>query len=824
MRCWLILVFLFVQFGLTAQQSKQEEIDSLNQIIHKSNNDTTIANALHNLSSLYLKTKPDTSLIIAEQATKAAKKIKDDELSFRTYNTKASALYKTGKLDSAIVNFKLARSFAKKALNYDLLCKSYNNIGLIFMIQSKYDSALFYLKQGAKAYNLSDRTTLTISSIYGNMASILFYQGEYDKAIKMGKKKIHLYDSLEKGGVSLARGYTNVGSYYYEKGDVQNALNYYLKAKEVFDAEEEYTTTHATLIANIANVYKGQKDIDKAIEFYKLAIEIYGDISKQSIEYVSALNNLGAIYLGEKNHELALATFKKALDILNQMELRSYGLANTLNLLGQVDEDLGRFTQAKDYYSKALALSEEIDYKKGLANSHHLLGNILILQKNLKDGISHCKKSYALSEESNLIATLRNSCECLYLGYKQLGDSEKALKYYQLFIQNRDSLYNEENTREVTQKAMQYEFDKIQYRDSLKREEEARRQELLQREKDLKKEAELQKQRTYTISGIIGFLLMLGLAFVLFRGYKNKQKAHRIISAQKKEVEIQKEAVESQKSIIEAKNNEIVDSINYAQRIQNTLLPADEFIASVLPKSFVFFKPKDIVSGDFYWVEKVNDYTFFAAVDCTGHGVPGALVSVVGYNGLNRVLKEHKIYEPAAMLDKLNTIVEETFSKSSHTIKDGMDIALCRIDHKNNTLQFSGANNPMYIVRSAEKVNEAIIEKSSRILKSEEHNYQLFEIKGDKQPIGKFEFRLPFINQEIELEKGDSIYIFSDGYADQFGGVKGKKFMYGPFKRLLASMAEISMAQQLNQLRSVYEAWRGDMDQIDDICVIGVQV
>jgi serine phosphatase RsbU (regulator of sigma subunit) len=278
---------------------------------------------------------------------------------------------------------------------------------------------------------------------------------------------------------------------------------------------------------------------------------------------------------------------------------------------------------------------------------------------------------------------------------------------------------------------------------------------------------------------------------------------------QKQEVEKQKEVVdEKNKSLevaykhIEEKNTEILDSIRYAKRIQEAILPPQKLVKSYLENSFILYKPKDIVAGDFYWMHVTESKVLFASVDCTGHGVPGAFVSILGFNGLNRCVKEFGLTQPAAILDKLCEIVDEAFSKSEADIKDGMDIALCSYDHKNSTLEYSGAGNSLYHIR----------EKN------------LTEYSADKQPVGKYAYRKRFTNHTVELKKNDAIYIFTDGYADQFGGPKGKKFKYSQFEKLLVAIHDKSMEEQREILNGTIDEWRGELEQIDDICIIGVRI
>jgi len=270
---------------------------------------------------------------------------------------------------------------------------------------------------------------------------------------------------------------------------------------------------------------------------------------------------------------------------------------------------------------------------------------------------------------------------------------------------------------------------------------------------------------------------------------------------EKLEIEVAERTKEIQQknTQLSTQNEEILNSINYAQRLQDAILPTDEELSSALPNSDILFLPKDIVSGDFYWMKETENHVYFAVADCTGHGVPGAMVSVLGYNSLNRCIQEFNLRDAGKILDKLRELVIETFSNDKIKVSDGMDIALCVWDKKSE-LQFAGAYNPLYHIQNGE----------------------LNEIKGDKQPIGYFDNTSPFQTHTIKLQQGDSIVLFSDGYADQFGGPKGKKFKYSQFKELLLENQGKKSPAWRTELKSAFNAWRGKEEQIDDVCVLTV--
>tara|TARA_R110002050_G_scaffold63048_2_gene138107 strand:+ start:1404 stop:3272 length:1869 start_codon:yes stop_codon:yes gene_type:complete len=311
----------------------------------------------------------------------------------------------------------------------------------------------------------------------------------------------------------------------------------------------------------------------------------------------------------------------------------------------------------------------------------------------------------------------------------------------------------------------------------------------------------LENQRLFTTIAVLVSILIAVLLFYSYRNFRKLKSQAVVINQQKMEAEVQRDEISKQHVELEYKTKEITDSINYAKRIQEAMLPPMHYFNKYLPNNLVFYLPKDIVAGDFYWMEEAGDLTIFAAADCTGHGVPGALVSVICANALNRSVREYHLTQPASILDKTLEIVLEKFERSDEDVKDGMDISLCSFNNKTGALQYAGANNPLWVIR-----------KDSN---------EIEEYKANKQPIGSYFNHEPFTNHSLVLEEGDTAYIFSDGYSDQFGGENGKKFKSINFKALLLSIVHLELKEQEEKIKQAFYDWMGSYEQLDDICVIG---
>lgn len=522
-------------------------------------------------------------------------------------------------------------------------------------------------------------------------------------------------------------------------------------------------------------------NFEQALFHQKKAISLYTK-AKDTTGIISSLTNISLDYLDRNENDSALYYLSKLKRFDDKMKEKSKYFFH--QNFGKYYFNVRNYDEAIKEYNKALSI----------ANKHEMIDSkttcltlIAITHLNLKQytkAESTLLESIAIANNNNLLHEANEAYIVLIELYEKQERFKKALEIKKL----NDKIEKEIFTIEKINK-----INEIETRLRLSEKEQI----ITQQELKIKKEQLNTLEAKSKISQLIYFILLciIIIFFIIIIFIRAKKLTNKI---------------KAQKLLLEVKSKEVTDSIKYAKRIQSAILPSSKTIKEYLPNSFIFYKPKDIVAGDFYWLESKNDTILFAVADCTGHGVPGAMVSVICNNGLNRSVREYGLINPSDILNKTREIVISEFDKSDEDVRDGMDIALCSIKYKveskksqtTTILQYAGANNPLWIVR----------------------NHELIDIRPDKQPIGKHFKNSSFTPHSIELKKGDTIYIFSDGYADQFGGPKGKKFMYKPFKNLLLSIQDKDMDDQREILEQRFNKWKGDLEQVDDVCVIGVRI
>lgn len=679
---------------------------------------------------------------LVDSLTDALKKLPDNTEKVYTLNSLTGELWQNWYLDSALFYANEAQELANK-LNYkEGLAVANMNLGDIYSDQGDYPQALEnYFEAIGLNYQLQNNYRL--ASNFSKIGYVYINQGNYPEALSSFLMSLRINQQIGDNG-SIAMDYASIGSVYNQQGNYEKALNYYLKA---------------------------------------LAIDVeLGDDTFVATD----LGNIGSVYLAQGNYSEALIYFTDALT-LDEKIGDKYGISYDLSCLGDIYYAQGNPEKALEYYKKALVICKELGYKNGIASNYTSIGDLYLQQKEFKLASAFIDSSQVLSNAIGANDIMQSNFVSLFRLDSINGDFKSAFENYKNYISYRDYLINEENNEKIIQAQMNFDFEQQQLAEQAE-----------QDKKDAISDAESQKQKIIRNGFIIGFILMLLLVFFVFRSYRQKNQANLIISQQKQEVE-------NQKVIVEAKNKDIFDSINYAERIQRSFLATTDILNQNLNDYFVFFQPKDIVSGDFYWAGVLANNNFaIVNADSTGHGVPGAIMSILNISSIEKAV-EKGLNQPAAIFNDTRKTIIERLKKdgSPDGGRDGMDASLISINASKTKMFYVAAQNPIWLIRNGE----------------------LIEIKPEKMPVGKHENdSAPFIGGECDLHKGDLIYTITDGFQDQFGGPKGKKFMLKKMREYILSISNLPMKQQHNLLLDVFTDWKGNLEQVDDVCLIGVRI
>jgi len=670
---------------------------------------------------------------------------------------------------------------------------------LAFAQQSKVDSLLTLLLKD-KEDTIKVMRLNTLSREYIDI-------GLYDKALNYANTAMQLAQQLnyQKG---IANSCNNFGITYRTQGDYPKALDYYLRSLKI-DEELGDKNGIARHLGSIGNVYSDQEDYTKALDYYFKALKIKEEIGDKN-GIATWLGNIGIVYEElasaadddslinrEQLFSKALDNFSKALKITEEIGDKS-GIATWLSNIGLVYEEEGEalpyakqqqelYEKALEHFLKSLKIAEEFEYKQLQANILGNMGSLYSDMKKYAEAEKYLQNALKLDRELGAMDDERDDEKDLSELYEKTNRYQLALEHFKKVMTLKDTLFNADKNKELTQKEMNFEFEK---KEAIQKAEQEKQTALAA--------AESKKQKIVIWSVIAVLALVLVFAGLILRSLRLTRKQKQVIEIKSKETEVQKQ-------IIEEKNKDITDSIHYASRIQRALLTSHEFIGKHLKDYFILFKPKDIVSGDFYWANSVNGKFLLCTADCTGHGVPGAFMSLLNISILNEITIEKKVTSPDLILNYAREEIISALNPEGMEVetKDGMDCVFCTYDPENMLLHFAGANNPMWIVR----------------------DNQLLEFKPDKMPVGKYnDTHKPFSLQTINLQKGDIIYTFTDGFADQFGGTNGKKFKYKQLHDLLSTISMKPLLEQKTILENAFENWKGDLEQVDDVLVIGLKI
>ena len=715
---------------------------------------------------------------------------KSDKDLIDIYN-KLSKAYKSSNTDSSFYFCEKAFMLSKKTNDKKGEADASYNYGTLLRNSFTIDSCLSWFENAFIKYSECkdtmemSRTLTTIGNIYFNDKSDYTTALKYFKQSLAFKKKI---DDKKGMGINLY----NIGNSYRKINNLKFALDNYIKAKEVF-TEVDFKSGLANSLNSMGNIYEDWGSYDLAIKSYKEALYL-----EESSDFY---NNLGNVNVKIKQYDTAIFNFVKALEFAKITD-RIQDQAKSLRNLGLIYNDLKNFKKSDEYLKEALLISEEIQLKDVESEILQAIGYGLLFQNKCKESLQYLLKSQEIATEIEYKDIMSSNYIFISESYMCLGDGANAKEYWRMHIES-----NENSNKELNDLRIRYETEKQE-----------KEIQLLNKEKELTdaqleaKIAESNMQRIIIIAAFVSIIIFIISTILIVKQYRQKRKANEKLAKQNKQIKEQNEEIEA--------------SINYALRIQKAVLPLEkEDIDIPIGDYFLIFKPKHIVAGDYFWTKQVNNSLIIAVADCTGHGVPGAFMSMLGVSFLNEIVRKTEITQANQVLIHLRLHIIEALKQKGRSgeQKDGMDMAICVIDTSTLKLQYAGANNPLYIIRKDMDTSHKTEKGSLSFIE---------EIKADKMPVAIYEKMEDYTNHYFDLHTGDKLYMFSDGFADQFGGPNGKKFMYKPFKRILIETKDLPVKDQGDILENKLKEWINHIDpysgieyeQTDDITVFGLEI
>lgn len=680
--------------------------------------------------------------------------------------------------------------------NHEMVSIATNNIGSIYFNTGNYSRALeYYLKSLRISEEIKD--SLGIAQYLFNIGSIHEKQGDMQRTLVYYNRSLIISQKI-KNIEGIANSLNNLANVYINLGDIPKAIEYYHQSLKLFEQTKDNSGIASTL-NNIGLVYSDQGDMPKALEYFEKGFRIRkNNDDKRGMAF--SLNNIGGIYSKKGDIKKALEYYNMSLKIREELNDKR-GIASSLTNIGAVYAKQNNFNIALTYFQKSLTIKEELEDKDGIIYSLNHMASIMLSKGNVKEANQFANRSFKIAKELGYPDNLKMAAETQKTVFQKQNKYKEAFEMYELEIKMRDSIFNQDTRKASVKKQIQYQYEKKAAADSVKNfEERAVKNALLTAQ-----QAQLNQEKTtrYALFGGLALVALFGV--FMFNRFKVTQKQKTIIELKEQETLKQNEIISHQKHLVEEKHKEITDSINYAERIQRALLASKKLLDNHLKEYFILFKPKDIVSGDFYWATVLPNKQFvIVTADSTGHGVPGAIMSIVNIASLKEAVIQG-INAPDLLLNETRRLIIENLKNDGSVDggKDGMDGSLLQFDFENLELQCASANNPIWIIRSGE----------------------LIEIKADRMPIGKHDKdQTPFTLNRINLQKGDVIYTLTDGFPDQFGGVNGKKFKLKQLQGILLSIASEPLEIQKQKLNTVFDTWKGGLEQVDDVCLIGIRV
>lgn len=724
------------------------------------------------------------------------------------------------KTDSCLIEYinKLASDSAKAnpELSYQLSLKStalsrkinfkkgllhsIYNLSYYYMYQYRSKEAIEMAKIAIElAKFLKD--TLYLAKAYNIAGISVSDTGNYNGSLEYYIKSLEFANYINNQDVA-ALAYINSGVSYYYLADYEKSADNYLKSLRIFEAKKDTEKT-IQVLNNLASVYSSNKSSKEAIKTVQKALKLALK-KNDEIPLADCYNNLFAEYYRLDSLDKALYYLDKATKIyFKKNDIRNLAIA--YNNYSSISSKKQQYDKALEYAKKALYFIRQTDMNSEEAFYLHTLANTYSQMKNYEMAIKYANESLSKAKNNNnndVILKCKELLAQLYFKKQQYKQAAESYADYQVL---KDSLYKEEFENNIAEMSTKYEVEK-------------KEKELIQKNLEIEKQEKNNKiQRLLRNMLLIGLISIFVVSLLILRSYRLKKKANAIIldknhqlehaneeiTAQKREIESQRDLVLQQKQHIELIHKDLTDSINYAERIQRSFLATKNTLTKSLNNYFILFKPKDIVSGDFYWAAKdLNGNFVFVTADCTGHGVPGAIMSILIIKTLEQAIEKGYIHPSDILNYTRKQIIDRLKNDGSEEGgKDGMDANILSYNTNSRKIIYSAAHNPIWVYRNGEIV----------------------ELEFDRMPVGKHEKDNILFNQyEFELQKSDIIYTFTDGFADQFGGPKNKKFTYKRLKDTIIQNATKPLNDQKNIFEETFLTWKQDEEQIDDLTFIGI--
>ncbi|MFO7369869.1 MAG: tetratricopeptide repeat protein [Bacteroidales bacterium] len=688
--------------------------------------------------------------------------------------------------------FMLSRNAPAEAEKYCLQCLELSNqedyaqgiircnniMGIISIYKTDFASALQYFNNSLeKATEINDQ--MNIFKVHNNIGNVYINLSDYDKAVKSFTQALAIAEALD-DKKSMAQCYNNIAIIHKYHTDYATAMDYYDKAAALSTSISDKLLL-SQVYSNISTIKFLQKDFMSAIDFCIKALALQqanNDLYGIGINYA----NLGEYYFAvHQNDSLNTVYSKTALD------------------------------SSAHYYRKSLSLATELQDEQRICNAKIGLGLISSHNQDYAGAYRYFNEAVEISRRIGIVEITMQAYDHLTDLDVATGNYKRAMEHFRLHKAYSDSIYTSENQNSINEMEAKYQAEKKQQEIEM-----------------LNKEKALESMKNKVLAGgVILLLLFLGAVFIALL---SRIRDNKLLKSKNAEIQHQREKIQMQanrlteanyeitlqKDQIEKSHLKITDSIAYARYIQSAVMPSEEHISELLPKHFILFKPRDIVSGDFYMIKQVDQQIFIVAADCTGHGVPGAFMSMMGIAILNELMQKSEIKGAAQFLEMLRIQIKSAMKQSGQAgeQRDGMDIALCILNRKTNELNYAGAYSPLWMFRppNTNELNQGSGEP------------EFTEFKADRQPAGIYQKEKPFAEHKIQLHKGDRFYIFSDGFYSQFGGERGEKLKKKPFREIITRVSTLPMNLQKDALESAFNQWQGNETQIDDVLVMGVEI